>query len=52
MGRGTFSVRGAYAPCLGEHNDYVLRGIADLTPKEIAELESEGIIGTVPVGAK
>ena len=40
------------SPCFGEHNDYVLTEIAGLTRDEILELEREGIIGTVPVGAK
>ncbi len=39
----------SHSPCLGEHNDYVLRQIAGLTSDEILELEQEGIIGTTPV---
>ncbi|MBM2825205.1 MAG: CoA transferase [Dehalococcoidales bacterium] len=38
-----------HAPTLGEHNDYVLRQIAGLTPEEMSELEREGIIGTTPL---
>ncbi|MBI2957634.1 MAG: CoA transferase [Chloroflexi bacterium] len=38
----------SYAPCLGEHNEYVLREIAGLTAEEISDLETRGIIGTVP----
>jgi crotonobetainyl-CoA:carnitine CoA-transferase CaiB-like acyl-CoA transferase len=41
-----------HSPLLGEHNDYVLREIAGLTPDEISELEQEGIIGTAPVGVQ
>lgn len=40
-----------HAPCLGEHNEYVLREIARLTPEEILELEKEGIIGNEPAKA-
>ena len=36
------------APTLGEHNDYVLQDILGLTAGEVAKLEQEGIIGTVP----
>jgi len=39
----------SHSPCLGEHNDYVLKKIAGLTSDEILELEQEGIIGTTPV---
>jgi len=38
-----------HSPCLGEHNDYVLREIAGLTSEEVSELEQEGIIGTIPI---
>ncbi len=38
------------APCLGEHNDGVLRGLLGLTDTEIAELEKAGVIGTAPPG--
>lgn len=33
------------APCLGEHNDYVLRELLGLSEEEIAELEQSGVIG-------
>jgi len=35
------------APCLGEHNEYVLKDLLGLSQKEINRLEKEGIIGTV-----
>ena len=38
-----------HSPCLGEHNEYVLREIAGLTSEEVSELKQEGIIGTAPV---
>lgn len=38
------------APCLGEHNAYVYRDLLGLSQTEIAELEKEQIIGTVPLG--
>ena len=41
----------AHAPTLGEHNDYVLRDLIGLSSDEIAALEREGIIGTVPTEA-
>jgi crotonobetainyl-CoA:carnitine CoA-transferase CaiB-like acyl-CoA transferase len=34
------------APCLGEHNEYVLKEILAVSSEEIAELEREKIIGT------
>jgi len=34
------------APCLGEHNQFVLGEMLGLSPEEIAELEELGIIGT------
>jgi len=37
------------APCLGEHNEYVLGEILGLSKKEIAELEAEKIIGKAPL---
>ena len=37
------------APCLGEHNEYVLGELLGLTRKEIADLEVEEIIGKVPL---
>ena len=36
------------APCLGEHNEYVLGEILGLPKEDISQLESDGIIGTVP----
>jgi len=39
----------SHSPCLGEHNDYVLRQIAGLTSEEVSELEQEGIVGTIPL---
>ncbi len=41
-----------HAPCLGEYNDYVLKGLLGLTADEMAELEREGITGTTPVAEK
>ncbi|MBI2858715.1 MAG: CoA transferase [Chloroflexi bacterium] len=38
-----------HAPCLGEHNEYVLKEMAGLSTQEIQQLERERIIGTVPV---
>jgi crotonobetainyl-CoA:carnitine CoA-transferase CaiB-like acyl-CoA transferase len=40
-----------HAPCLGEHNHYVLKEIVGLTPEEITELEKERIIGNTPIKA-
>ena len=37
------------APRLGEHNHYVLGGLLHMSKEEIAKLEEEKIIGTVPV---
>lgn len=37
------------APCLGEHNQYVLRELLGIPESEIAVLEEKGIIGTVPI---
>jgi len=37
------------APCLGEHNDYVLGEVLGLSRVEIAELEADRIIGRVPL---
>jgi hypothetical protein len=39
-----------HAPLLGEHNAELL-GALGLTEADIAELESEGVIGRTPVGA-
>ena len=33
-----------YAPLLGEHNDYVLKGLLNLTDEEVADLEEKKII--------
>jgi benzylsuccinate CoA-transferase BbsF subunit len=38
-----------HPPCLGEHNEYVLGTILGMSQEEIAELEREQIIGTVPL---
>jgi crotonobetainyl-CoA:carnitine CoA-transferase CaiB-like acyl-CoA transferase len=37
------------APCLGEHNEYILSEIAGLSREEIQELEDEQVIGTRPL---
>lgn len=37
------------APCLGEHNEYVLGELLGLSRNEIAELEADKIIGRVPL---
>lgn len=37
------------APRLGEHNKYVLGNLLGMSDEEIAGLESQGIIGTVPL---
>ena len=36
------------APCLGEHNEYILSELAGLSTDEIRELEDEQVIGTRP----
>ncbi len=36
-------------PCLGEHNDYILGTILGISQEEIAELEREQYIGTMPL---
>jgi len=38
------------APCLGEHNEYILENIVGLSKDEIQELVDEQIIGTRPFG--
>lgn len=38
-------------PTLGEHNDYVFGELLGLKNEEIAELESDGVIGTEPTEA-
>jgi crotonobetainyl-CoA:carnitine CoA-transferase CaiB-like acyl-CoA transferase len=40
------------APMLGEHNEDVFGGILGLPQSELARLESEGVIGKVPVGGE
>jgi crotonobetainyl-CoA:carnitine CoA-transferase CaiB-like acyl-CoA transferase len=40
------------APSLGQHNHYVLGELLGLSEQEIATLETQGIIGTRPVGAE
>jgi crotonobetainyl-CoA:carnitine CoA-transferase CaiB-like acyl-CoA transferase len=37
------------APCLGQHNEYVLGEILGLSQEEIAQLEEKDIIGTEPL---
>ncbi|MBW2060848.1 MAG: CoA transferase [Deltaproteobacteria bacterium] len=37
------------APCLGEHNEYVLGELLGLSRDEIAQLEKKGIIGDRPI---
>ena len=39
------------APILGQHNEYVLSQILNLSEKEIEALEDEKIIGSIPLGA-
>ncbi|MBI1886083.1 MAG: CoA transferase [Chloroflexi bacterium] len=36
------------APCFGEHNDYVLRGLLGLSEEEVEALRTEGITGETP----
>ena len=36
-------------PCLGEHNDYVLGTVLGMSQDEMADLEKEQFIGTVPL---
>ncbi len=36
------------APCLGEHNEYVLKKILDLSDHEITNLKDKGVIGDMP----
>ena len=36
------------APLMGEHNDFVLRELLGLTDSDVARLESEGVIASVP----
>ena len=37
------------APCLGEHNQYVLGELLGLSTEEMNQLEKDSIIGTDPV---
>ena len=36
------------SPCLGEHNEYVLCELLGISKEELAQLEEENYIGTVP----
>jgi len=36
------------APCLGEHNQYVFGELLGLSPEEMAQLEQDKVIGTIP----
>jgi crotonobetainyl-CoA:carnitine CoA-transferase CaiB-like acyl-CoA transferase len=38
------------APCLGQHNVYVLNRVLGFSDKQIRELEEAGVIGTEPIG--
>ncbi len=38
------------APLLGEHTEYVLRGILHLSEEEIRELEASGVTSNLPIG--
>ncbi|WP_052404835.1 CaiB/BaiF CoA transferase family protein [Bacillus rubiinfantis] len=40
------------APKLGQHNEYVLKGLLGQTDEQIASLNQREIIGTEPLGAK
>ncbi|MCH6267276.1 CaiB/BaiF CoA transferase family protein [Neobacillus citreus] len=40
------------APKLGQHNEYVLKGLMGLSENQIESLEKEEIIGVEPLGAK
>lgn len=37
------------APCLGEHNEYILETLLGFSQEEIARLEEKNIIGTEPI---
>ena len=37
------------APCLGEHNAYVLKKVLGLSDEQIQKLEETGVIGTEPI---
>ena len=39
-----------HSPLFGQHNEQVLGGILGLSADELADLESEGLIGTQPEG--
>lgn len=45
-GRGPYALRTA-APTLGQHNEDILSKLLGLSEADIADLESEGIIGTI-----
>jgi crotonobetainyl-CoA:carnitine CoA-transferase CaiB-like acyl-CoA transferase len=38
------------APCLGQHNEYILGGLLGLSREEMAQLAAEQVIGTRPLG--
>jgi len=39
------------APCLGEHNAYVLKEILGFSDQKIEQFEIDGVIGTAPIGS-
>jgi crotonobetainyl-CoA:carnitine CoA-transferase CaiB-like acyl-CoA transferase len=41
-----------HAPMFGEHNRDILCGLLGHSERELGELESAGIIGNAPIGAK
>ena len=41
-------LRAVAASGLGEHNSYILGDLLGLTPGQLADLETEGVIGTRP----
>jgi crotonobetainyl-CoA:carnitine CoA-transferase CaiB-like acyl-CoA transferase len=43
------SLPGRPAPCLGEHNEYILKNLLGLPPEEINRLREKNIIGTHPI---
>ena len=40
------------APTLGQHNQQVLSELLGLSPADLAELESNGVIGTQAAGSR
>jgi benzylsuccinate CoA-transferase BbsF subunit len=40
------------APCLGEHNAYVLGNLLGMAPDEMEELDKTGVIGTIPTNVR